>query len=299
MKIIFLTGSSGMLGSDLKKKLKKKYKVVTLSNNYNNRKSKYLDYSSKLSINNFIKKNGIPNYFLHLGWGKMQEPHSSYHIKENYINSKNLVDVFFNRGLKNFIFVGTINEYGSQNGAVTEKYKSKKKLRNYEKGKTKFANYGKKLSKKISKNFIHIRLSNLYGPLQKKNSLIHSIHKAYNEGKELNLSPLNIYRDYLFSEEAATGIEKIIKKVNETLTINLGSGKNIYMRHFVKQYWKLIGGENNNLNFGSLSRSRSDSLISKFYLSLKLLKKNTGWYPRNNLKKNIKKNIKSFKLLNV
>ena len=115
----------------------------------------------------------------------MQEPHSSYHIKENYINSKNLVDVFFNRGLKNFIFVGTINEYGSQNGAVTEKYKSKKKLRNYEKGKIKFANYGKKLSKKISKNFIHIRLSNLYGPLQKKNSLIHSIHKAYNEGKNL------------------------------------------------------------------------------------------------------------------
>ena len=71
------------------------------------------------------------------------------------------------------------------------------------------------------------------------------------------------------------------------------------MRYFVKQYWKLIGGENNNLNFGSLSRSRSDSLISKFYLSLKLLKKNTGWYPINNLKKNIKKNIKSFKLLNV
>jgi len=299
MKRIFITGSSGMLGSSLLRSLKKKYKVECLSNNKYIKKNNFLNYSSKKSINNFIIKNGIPDYFLHVGWGKMTDPHSSYHIIENYINSKNLLDIFFNKGLKNFIFIGSINEYGSNKGAVTEKNLSRIDLRNYEKGKIKFGEYGKKLANKVNKNFIHIRLSNLYGPLQKKGSLIYSIHDAYKKGKELKLTPLNIYRDYIFSEEAAVGIIKIMNKVSKTLTINLGSGKNISMRYFVKKYWKYIGGEKNKLKFGSLSKFKSDPVSSKFYLSIKLLKKTTGWRPKNDLRQNIKKNIKLFKIFHV
>ena len=299
MKKIFITGSSGMLGSSLIRSLKKKYKVKCISNNNYTKKNSFINYSSKESISEFIIKNGIPDYFLHVGWGKMTDPHSAYHIKENYINSKNILDIFFNKGLKNFIFIGSINEYGSNKGVVTENNLSRINLRNYEKGKIKFAKYGKKLANKINKNFIHIRLSNLYGPLQKKGSLIHSIHDAYKNGKELKLTPLNAYRDYMFSEEAAVGIIKIMNKVKKTLTINLGSGKNISMRYFVKEYWKYIGGEKNKLKFGSLSKLKNDPVPSKFYLSLKLLKKTTGWRPKNDLRQNIKKNIKLFKIFHA
>ena len=298
MKKVFVTGSNGMLGSSLIRSLKNKYNLKLLSNNKKITKKNYINYSSKKNINEFIIKNGIPDYFLHLGWGKMTDPHSSYHLNENYLNSKNLLEIFYNKGLRNFIFIGTINEYGSNKGVVTEDNLLRINLRNYEKGKIKFANYGKKLADKKNKYFIHIRLANLYGPLQKKNSLIYSIHEAYRKDAELKLSPLNIYRDYLFSEEAAVGIIKIMNKVNETLTINLGSGKNISMRYFVKKYWNYIGGEKDKLKFGSLIKSKNDPAASKFYLSLKLLKKTTGWCPENDLRQNIKKNIKLFNISN-
>ena len=71
------------------------------------------------------------------------------------------------------------------------------------------------------------------------------------------------------------------------------------MRYFVKEYWKYIGGEKNKLKFGSLSKLKNDPVPSKFYLSLKLLKKTTGWRPKNDLRQNIKKNIKLFKIFHA
>ena len=62
----------------------------------------------------------MPDFFIHCGWGKMDDPMSNYHIRENFNFSKNLIDSFFEAGLKNFVFVGTINEYGVNNGVVKE-----------------------------------------------------------------------------------------------------------------------------------------------------------------------------------
>jgi len=125
------------------------------------------------------------------------------------------------------------------------------------------------------------------------------MHQAYNKEIQLNLSPLNFYRDFLYSKEAAIGIEKIIRNASGILSINLGSGKNISMKYFVRTYWKIIGGKKNKLKFGKLIKSKNDPKTSKFYLNLKLLKKITSWTPTNNLNKNIKDNIKNFRLMNV
>ena len=252
----------------------------------------------KKKIYDFIKKNGPPRYLIHAAWGEMQSPLSNYHLKENFYYSKNLFDVFFKNSLNTFIFIGTINEYGSKKGIIKENDKPGKNLRNYEKGKAKFAIYAKKKAKKLNKIFIHIRLSNLYGSLQKKNSLIYTLHKAYQKKEVLNISSLKFYRDYLFSEEAAIAIVKIMRKVKKTMTINVGSGKNIYMRNFVKLYWKLLGGKVNKIKFGKLKKSKSDPKASKSRLNLNLLKKTVGWLPKNKLKGNIKKNIKYFKVAN-
>ena len=85
MKKIFLTGSTGLLGLSLYKELKKKFKILRVSNNKKyklNKSIRYLPFNSKEKINKFIKKEGVPDYFIHSGWGKMDEPSSDYHIKE-------------------------------------------------------------------------------------------------------------------------------------------------------------------------------------------------------------------------
>ena len=127
MKKFFLTGSTGLLGLSLYKELKK-FKILRVSNNKKyklNKSIRYLPFNSKEKINKFIKKEGVPDYFIHSGWGKMDEPSSDYHIKENVKFSKNLIDSFFRNGLEKFIFIGTINEYGD-NLELLKKIKNQK-----------------------------------------------------------------------------------------------------------------------------------------------------------------------------
>ena len=249
MNTIFLTGSTGVIGSELHKILKKKYKVIRLSINKNYKKSKKIKYCNYFSVNEirkFIKKNSVPDYFIHAGWGKMTEPNSKYHIKENVMIFKNLINEFYLKGLKKFLFIGTINEYGYNQGKINEKTKPKGKLRSYETGKALCGKFGEKASSKLDKIFIHIRLANIYGPIKRENSLIYSLHSASNKKIDLKVSSLNFYRDYLHSSEAAIGIKKILEKCHKSIIINLGSGKKILMKNFVKTYWKLLKSKKKN-----------------------------------------------------
>ena len=294
MKKIFLTGSSGLLGSGIYNLLKKKYKILRISNNKKYKKSSkiiYCNFESTQNIKNFIKKKGIPDYFIHAGWGKMNEPNSTYHLRENIKISKNLIKEFYYNGLKNFIFIGTIHEYGDSKGCIKENAKPKGKLRRYEKGKLLFGLFGKSISTKLKKVFIHIRLANLYGPIKKKNSLIFSMHEAQKKKRDLNVSALDFYRDYLHSYDATLGIKKILEKCNETKIINLGSGKKVYMKKFIQTYWNIINKSNKNLIF---KKNYKKSDYKGFYLSNSLLKKITSWKPKSELY-GIKKNVKLFK----
>tara|TARA_B100000787_G_scaffold60252_1_gene43976 strand:- start:3814 stop:4704 length:891 start_codon:yes stop_codon:yes gene_type:complete len=295
MKKIFLTGSSGLLGSSIYDLLKKKYNIIKISNDKKYKKSKKVIYSSFESITgirNLIKKKGLPDYFIHAGWGKMAEPNSTYHVKENVQMSKNLINELYSHGLNKFIFVGTINEYGDNRGVVKENFKPKGILRRYEKGKISFGLYGKSISKKLKKVFIHIRLANLYGPIKKKNSLIYSIHEAQRRNKDLNVGALDFYRDYMHSDDAALGVKKILEYCDSTSIVNLGSGKILHMRKFVKTYWDIINKSNKKIIFQKIIKKTTNK---GFYLNLSLLKKITGWTPKNALSKGIKRNIRILK----
>lgn len=293
MKKIFLTGSSGLLGKSLYNLLKTKYRITRITNNIKskkNRKLNYINFNSSDAIKNFINKKGIPDYFIHAGWGDMTIPNSTYHVKENVSNSKNLVTEFYKSGLKKFLFIGTINEYGNSQGCVKESSNPRGKLRRYEKGKILFGKIGKKISKKYNKIFIHIRLANLYGPIKRENSLIYSIHSAWKKNKDLNVGALDFYRDYMHSDDAALGIKKILERCDDTNVINLGSGKILYMRKFVNVYWNVINkNKKNKINFQKILKKTNNK---GYYLDNSKLKKITGWKPKSILSSDIKKNIK-------
>jgi nucleoside-diphosphate-sugar epimerase len=296
MKKIFLTGSSGLLGSNIYNLLKRKYKIIRISNDKKYKKNKkiiYCNFKSTQSIKNIIKQKGIADYFIHAGWGRINEPNSTYHLKENFQISKNLIKEFYDNGLNNFIFIGTINEYGDNKGCVKENSKPKGKLRNYEQGKLLFGLYGATISRKLKKNFIHIRLANLYGPIKKKNSLIYSIHEAQKRKENLHVSALDFYRDYLHSSDAALGVKKILERCKSTNIINLGSGKKIYMRRFAKIYWNIINKSDKLIIFNKILKK---STYKGYYLNNSSLKKITGWRPKNTLLNRIRKNIKMFKV---
>ena len=296
MKKIFLTGSTGLLGLSLYKELKKKFKILRVSNNKKyklNKSIRYLPFNSKEKINKFIKKEGVPDYFIHSGWGKMDEPSSDYHIKENVKFSKNLIDSFFRNGLEKFIFIGTINEYGDNLGIVKENKKPKGKLRNYEKGKTIVGDHGKFKAKKLNKKFIHLRIANLFGPITKNKSLIYSMHASNKKNKNVDVSSLKFYRDYLHVDTVAKYISKLLLNCNNSSVVNVGSGKKLLMRNFVKLYWKILNKNKNEIKF---SKDINLKINPGFFMDISKLKSITKSKLKRNLLKEIKTNIKQFKI---
>ena len=93
----------------------------------------------------------------------------------------NLIDIFFRYGLKKFVFIGSINEYGEQENILKEEMCSKGKLSNYALGKSMVAKYGLEKSQQYDAAFIHIRLFYVYGTMQRKKSLINSLFGPLSE----------------------------------------------------------------------------------------------------------------------
>ena len=286
-KVVWITGSSGFIGNHLACQLEQEgYKLVRISNRYghNNLSNKsimqpiYMDYSSKEDIMEKIANNGIPDCFIHLGWGDMSQPMSLVHLESNVDNAKTLIKTLYCQGLARFVFVGSMNEYGARSGNLTGDLERIGRLTNYAKGKIEVSNYGFGMSKLYDKTFIHIRPFYVYGPGQRQGSLINELFEAHVANRDAILGPCQHYRDYIYVQDVVAGIIRLMK-VNKSLTVNLGSGSFIKVMEYVKMFWKQLGGESNRLKFGSIPMSIDEPEQPKSWADLSLLVETIGWKP--------------------
>ena len=301
-KICWLTGCSGFIGKYLVKELKKNnFKLRCFSNNSilrdNPNKIKdnyyYMDFSSKKNITRHIENFGCPDIFIHLGWGNMESPMSTHHLTDNVKEAEILIDSFYSSGIEKFVFLGSMNEYGARVGPLSEDMEPKGRLTNYAKGKIKVAKFGFSRSAYFGRKFIHIRPFYVYGPGQRKWSLINTLFDAFQEKTPPKLGPCEHYRDYIYVKDVAEGIVRLIK-INTSCTINLGSGSFIMVKDFVKKFWDGIGGEMKSLKFGSRQMSDDEPEQPKSYADLTRLKKMTKWKPNYSLEEGIQGTIKNY-----
>ena len=285
--VVWITGSSGFIGSHLAFQLEQAgYKLICLSNRYefDNSLHKsmmhpvYMDYSSEEDIIEKIANHGVPDCFIHLGWGDMSRPMSLVHLESNADNAKTLIKTLYCQGLESFVFVGSMNEYGARSGNLTEDMKPIGRLTNYAQGKIEVSNYGFGMSKMYDKTFIHIRPFYVYGPGQRQGSLINELFEAHVQHRDARLGPCQHYRDYIYVQDVVAGIMRLMK-VNTSLTVNLGSGSFIKVMEYVKMFWKQLGGESNRLKFGSIPMSKDEPEQPKSWADLSLLVETIGWKP--------------------
>ena len=143
---IWLTGSSGLVGRSIFARLAQQgHDVLSVTNqmvsNYPQvkettalglKKREYIDFSQAGQIEDSCRKFGVPEVLIHAGWGGMTEPESQVHLSENVANSFTLMRTLYRLGLRKFIFLGTINEYGHRGGKLSEDMDPVGKLRNYD-----------------------------------------------------------------------------------------------------------------------------------------------------------------------
>ena len=287
---IWLTGSRGFVGTYTKEFLSSLGYNLTLISQSDGEFLEVLDFSKPKEINNLIKKVGLPETFIHLGWGNVYEPHHSIHISENLEEGKNLINTLFKAGLKRFISVGSSSEYGDLQGSLEESLILPEPSNNYIKGKTALCDFGNQMAEEYQSISIHTRLYYAYGAGQKHNSLINQLFKSAEDGQNMDLSPCEHYRDYIYIEDVAQGLEKICN-VNKSGIINLGAGKVIQLKDFVLKFWEMLDSDPKKLNFGSHEVPESEQSQPKSYANLKRLKDLTGWTPQTSIESGIEKTI--------
>jgi UDP-glucose 4-epimerase len=278
--MIYITGSSGFIGKSLCSSLKKKkikFKKIKI------RKEITPSIMGKLSATD-------ENFLIHLGWGKMHDPWSTYHKKYNYVNSEKLFRILKKLNFKKVIFCGSINEYGNKIGKIKETTKPGKVETFYAKSKLKLTNFGLRFFKNSNTKFYVVRPSYVYGPFQRTGTLVDLLIKASKKKEIIRMTKCESYRDYIFVDDVASGIIKILLSniKNNYGIYNFGSQQCIRVKDFVVLLSKVLNFDSGYLKFGAISEKKEQKQF-KSYLVSKRAYKILGWKPQYSLKKGFKK----------
>ncbi len=302
---VWLTGASGFIGSHLAPELEKASSQVLYFTNNESAKTvsdgaaasrHYLDFSSEDDIRRNIERFGLPDIFIHLGWGAMTDPTSEEHLAANVNAGKTLINTLFKTGLKKFVFLGSTNEYGGREESLSEDMPPVGKLTAYAQAKTRVASFGFEQASRYGKTFISIRLFNTFGSGQRPGSLINKLFDCYHKGIKPELGPCENFRDYIHVSEVAHGIT-LICGIDESTIVNLGSGKAIQLKDFVTLFWESLGGKPEDLQFGVHAMRAGEPEQPLAFANTERLRKLTGWAPSLTLEEGIKLTIEELQAI--
>jgi nucleoside-diphosphate-sugar epimerase len=288
---VILTGGTGFIGYPvLKKLIALDYEVLLLGRNFslvNNLKVKRI----KLDLNNFIEeRNKIlefkPEAVLHLAWQGIPD-YSKQMSEVNFNNSLNFLNFLIeNSECKKIIVPGSCWEYndGSILGQCSEDIKI-----NPQKP---FSIYKKKLfDELINKTHKHNvifnwpRLFYVYGPYQKKTSLIPTLIHSYLNNKEPNIKSPNNKNDFIFIDDVVKILIFMLQSSLPSGVYNVGTGvatEVLELSNIIKTFFN----SNNNLKKNLKKKADEQKInffadtnkLKKYFSNLEFEKINSGLY---------------------
>jgi nucleoside-diphosphate-sugar epimerase len=242
--IIFISGSSGIIGKQLIKQLYLTYPNTTiyeLGRKKENIDSYFIELdllnSNSLEIDAVFNKYK-PVLFFHLAWCTN---HTDYLISEENVlweqSTINLINSFYNSGGQKFIGIGSSIEYDWKYPSPFNEHNSKLNGNNWSYGKSKI-NIFNYLSNISNISFQWDRIFFVFGPGQSKNRLIPLIiNNAINNTKPLSIN-LNIGRDYISTFEIARQIS-MMSTTSYSGSLNICSGKSTLLSDIVSKIEKI------------------------------------------------------------
>ncbi len=233
MTKIGITGANGLLGSLIKKKLKKKKLNYSIFNG---------DIKVKKDINDWIETNSNIKYIFH--FAAISSPlevnkNKKKAFRVNVLGTRNLIEVLKKKSKKIwFFFPSTSHVYKHSKKRIKETHLLKPSS-NY--GKTKLS-AEKIIIKNKSKNFSFFigRIFSIYHQRQKKPFLYPSVKQKINSNrnKKIYLNNGLSVRDFSNAQDV---VEIIFKIFNKKLTgiYNIGSGNGITVKSFIEKHFDL------------------------------------------------------------
>lgn len=285
---VLILGYTGFIGHHLISYLSKKNffqfhlvsrgREVRNSNNFKYYKCNF-ENSKKLSK---LLKDIKPNICIDMSWEGIPDYSYKNNLK-NYNFKKKIYKMLIANNCTKIISLGSCWEYGNTLGKVNEKKSNILNLNNFAKTKIKILKLLQEFSTNYNMKYIWLRIFFVYGPLNKKDSLIPVCYNDLISKKYFKPSNPNGANDFIYVDDVARAIYLcLINNVPKGI-YNIGSGKLSSNAHIINLIAKKI-----NINF----KIKSTKNLKGLYANTSKLSKQTGWKPKVSINNGINKTLK-------
>lgn len=291
---IFITGGTGFIGKPLVKNLKRKgHNLLVLSRQAQKSSANIKFIKGDLNGSSWQKevKRFKPDVAVHLAWEGLPD-YSAEMSTKNLFNGLKLYKFLAGIGCKFIFTAGSCAEYGlgQQSGKLSEGSPLKAKDA-FSVAKNTLNFLGQEISKERGIKFVWGRIFFCYGPGQREASLIPLLINYAKGGKKPEIDDHDKKIDFIYVEDVAEAIVRILEKAKKSSVYNIGAGKPTSLSKIVKITGKLLGKEK---EFEKLISHKSKAKWSDFYADISKIRKEIGWKPKTDIYDGIRNTIEHF-----
>ncbi len=177
--------------------------------------------------------------FIHFAWdGSGNQGRANREIQQKNIEySMRALKTAQRLGCEKFIFSGSQAEYGIVNGLISENTDCRP-ISEYGKAKSEFSEVAERFCEKIKLDFIHLRIFSVYGADDRPGTLVDLCVRGFNSGKAVRLGPCSQMWNYLYINDFAEIIKRIVEIGSEG-TYNVAGDDSRILRDYVKEIYEL------------------------------------------------------------
>lgn len=216
---IDILGSGGFIGKALKRSNINKCTVRYWGRREHGHQFNLLDAKSWNQL-----LNSKPVTVILLSWPRLQDYDSSHHLTENLPASIELIKRLIDVGARRIVGAGTCYEYGVQNGPLKESDPTDP-LYLYAVAKDSLRRAMKRICEESNVSWAWLRIFFAYGEGQNSSSLLPSLEKAIDEGRDhFDMGSGRKIRDYVKVERVAEMLLRLASSGQYHGVYNGGSG---------------------------------------------------------------------------
>jgi nucleoside-diphosphate-sugar epimerase len=211
---------------------------------------------------------------IHLAWEGLPNLSEENNLRNLKI-SKQFLEILASSGVKDFQIAGSCLEYGDKTGQVNEEVIGDN-LSDFAATKIKLLEFVAGLG--VAYKWHRIFYS--YGPFQHDNSLLSSAFLSAKNGVSFKLTNPNISRDFIYVDDVAKGLSRLIGTPGVNGIFNIGSGKSTPVKYLVDALNSKMGFEVQDQVFEESPALTAD---------IKKITETCGWIPEVSIEQGIKK----------